>query len=533
MFCPDCGSEVAEGRKFCGKCGGQIHAAAGSVDTTLGALPQETAAPAPWQPASLRQKLPYAIVALLVVLGGVAWWWFHRPAPAYKAEDPGIYPFQDQGKWGFIDAQGNVLIQPKLEELVPSLIQGQWVFFNEGLCGVKVNGKWGYIDKGGSLIIPTQFDQARPFVGGIAAVALGSQWGFIDKSGHYVVNPQFENASDFHDGLAPAQKDGKWGFINKSGRFVIPAKFGQANPNGFVDGLAGVQIDGNMGYIDRTGKLVITTNFQEIDDFSEGLARVRLGNRWGYIDTGGKIVINPQFDRALGFSGGRAVVSVAGHWGTLDRTGKFILNPGQYDIPGFAGNLLAVSTNDGLGFMNRDGKWILQPTKGINGFWWPVIGSILYASPTTQGVTPISTSGKILAGWYKGVVLPALAQDIQDESSAEISLRILMNAENSYSSAYAAKGFTSSLDKFGPATGTPDENHAGIIDATLATGTKDGYQFTITIPAGTSTGGTNFNYFLVAKPAAGHAGRSFCADSSGTIHYTVHGEECTITSPTL
>ena len=163
MFCPDCGSEVAEGRKFCGKCGGQLHAASGSVDTeqSIPESPEGAVAQVPKPPLSTRTKLTYALVALLVVLGGVAWWWFHRPAPAFRAEDPGIYPFQDQGKWGFIDAQGNILIQPRLEQVVPSLIQGQWVFFNEGLCEIKANGKWGYIDKGGSFAIPAQFDQAR------------------------------------------------------------------------------------------------------------------------------------------------------------------------------------------------------------------------------------------------------------------------------------------------------------------------------------------------------------------------------------
>ena len=132
-------------------------------------------------------------------------------------------------------------------------------------------------------------------------------------------------------------------------------------------------------------------------------------------------------------------------------------------------------------------------------------------------------------------MLDTLAQDIQNDNSAMTSVRALINAEASYSAAYAATGFTASIPALGPAaaTGAPDANHAGYIDAELATGTKDGYQFTVSIPAGTSTGGANFNYFLVAKPAAGHAGRSFCADSSGTVHYAVQGEECTVTSPTL
>ena len=146
---------------------------------------------------------------------------------------------------------------------------------------------------------------------------------------------------------------------------------------------------------------------------------------------------------------------------------------------------------------------------------------------------PISLSGKVLAGPYKGSMIDTLAQDIENEQSAIQSMRTLTNEEFSYSNAYPAKGFAASLDKLGPATGTPDENHAGLIASDMAAGTKDNYQFAITIPEGTSTGGINFNYFLLAKPAAGHAGRSFCADSSGTVHYAAPGEECATTSPAL
>jgi hypothetical protein len=112
-------------------------------------------------------------------------------------------------------------------------------------------------------------------------------------------------------------------------------------------------------------------------------------------------------------------------------------------------------------------------------------------------------------------------------------MRTLIAAEAGYSGTYPAKGFTASISALGPAQGAPDENHAGLIASDMAAGTKDNYQFAITIPEGTSTGGINFNYFLLAKPAAGHAGRSFCADSSGTVHYAAPGEECATTSPAL
>jgi hypothetical protein len=489
------------------------------------------------RPVSSKEKMTYALVILLLALGGVAWWWFHRPAPAYRAKDPGIYPFWQQSKVGFIDAQGNTLVQPQWDEVALDWVVGATIICNEDLCGVKKDGKWGYINKQGNPVIMPQFNQVRPFIDGIAAVALGNQWGFIDKTGHYLINPQFQAVGDFHNGLAAATKEGKWGFIGPSGTFVIQPIFAAVDTDGFVDGLAWAQSEGKCGYIKGNGTFAISRQFEGCSNFSEGLARVRVAGKWGYVNSGGKIVINPQFDEAWDFSGGHALVGVSGHRGTIGKNGLFVINPGQYDIPGFIGNasLLAVSTKDGLGFMSKEGNWILNPSQAVRGFWWPRIGDIIYVVPNSGDGSqiPVSTSGKVLAGWYKGSSLQTLAQDIDNGNNAIQSMSALVAAEANYSSVYPGKGFAGSIAVLGPAQGTVDENHAGLIGADLATGTKDNYQFTINIPEGTSSGGINFNYLLAAKPVAGHTGRIFCADSTGTIRYALQGTECTTASPTL
>lgn len=85
MFCPNCGASVTEGRKFCGKCGAALNsrtvekkAAAPSVPY----VPVETVAPPSAQPTSPQRKAAYALVALLVILGGVGWWLLHGPPSA-------------------------------------------------------------------------------------------------------------------------------------------------------------------------------------------------------------------------------------------------------------------------------------------------------------------------------------------------------------------------------------------------------------------------------------------------------------------
>jgi hypothetical protein len=151
-----------------------------------------------------------------------------------------------------------------------------------------------------------------------------------------------------------------------------------------------------------------------------------------------------------------------------------------------------------------------------------------------QTLLPGATQSAMTKPTDGGPTLALTVRNIQNERSVVGSMRVLILSEALYTRTYPAKGFAASLDSLGPAIGTGDEKHAGFIDETLATGRRAGYQFTVSIPAGNSTGGTNFNYFIVAKPLSGDTGRhSFCADSSGTIHYAAQVEGCTVTSPTI
>jgi hypothetical protein len=495
--------------------------------------------PAHAKPTSIRQKLTYVLIALLVALGGTAWWWFHRPAPAYVVQDPGVYPFQGLSadgktqKWGFIDADGKVLIPPQWDAVDFSYVLGQSVYCNEGFCGVLKDGKWGFIDINGQLVIPTQFNAIGSFVEGLARVYLGNQVGFIDKKGQYAINPQFSGAGDFHDGLAAVHGDDGWGFINKTGTYVIKPSFQGIDVDGFSGGLAGACRESKCGYIDRSGIFAIRPQFNSVNTFSDGLAGVLLNGKWGYVNQAGKIVINPQFDMATKFSDGLAAVSVSGKQGTINKQGKYVVNPGLYNIQIQSGDLQPVTSVDGVGLITRDGKLVVKPAKAITGIG-QIVGKIYYANFNNGLTSPVSLStGKLLAGPYKGASVYTLAQDIANESSALQSMNLLAASEMNYTNTYTARGFTSSLSALGPAQGVADERHAGYIDADLASGTKDGYQFAISIPEGSSTGGANISYFILAKPAAGHAGRTFCADASGTIHYAVQGGECTTTSPTL
>ena len=113
------------------------------------------------------------------------------------------------------------------------------------------NNKFGFVDKDGNVIIECKYDAVQPFVDGKAKVLLNGKWGFIDKSGNVVVPFKYDFAWNFSEGLAVVELDGKWGFIDKSGNVVVPCKYDGAGS--FSEGLASVELDGREFYIDKNG----------------------------------------------------------------------------------------------------------------------------------------------------------------------------------------------------------------------------------------------------------------------------------------
>ena len=87
---------------------------------------------------------------------------------------------EKNGKWGFIDREGRVVISPQFDysRAEPTITQ-----FSEGLAGVTKNGKFGYVDKTGAYVIGPTFTKGFEFRDGIAEVCNSNVCGYIDRHG--------------------------------------------------------------------------------------------------------------------------------------------------------------------------------------------------------------------------------------------------------------------------------------------------------------------------------------------------------------
>ncbi len=101
-------------------------------------------------------------------------------------------------------------INTKLEPVLLEELKGKIVNqFSDGYALFQDNdsNRWGYIDKQGKVVIEPKYYEAKDFSEGLAAVQEenDSLWGFIDKEGKYFIKPQYTKCGSFFNGATSVE----------------------------------------------------------------------------------------------------------------------------------------------------------------------------------------------------------------------------------------------------------------------------------------------------------------------------------------
>jgi len=254
------------------------------------------------------------------------------------------------GKWGFVDREGNVIVEPIYDSVspinpnVPSSLFGM-IGFSEGLAAVQLGDYWGFVNTTGEVAIPIEFDRVGHFSEGLAFVEKGDKQGYINKMGEFVI--LFENAfigSPFSEGLAAVWTEERYGYIDKTGEFVIELPVDEGwypffwplytHLGEFRDGVARLSKDqwhSQTNFIDKGGNTFLLDR-ATIGEFSQGLIRERewrgggIGG-WGvvgFINIEGETIIPHIFDEARDFSEGFSAVRMGDKWGFIKHSDMVI-----------------------------------------------------------------------------------------------------------------------------------------------------------------------------------------------------------------
>jgi len=288
----------------------------------------------------------------------------------------GLFRFIRNGKAGYIDRTGKIVVPPTLE--TSGNYGGE---FHDGRLGIR-DGQ--YIDASGKRFIDKRFAVSWEFSEGLAAarLVLKGKWGYIDTTGMFVIPPQFDgfpagDVDSFSDGLAKITVGDRVGYIDKAGGFAVQPKF--LSGSQFHNDRAWVVVEGPCTYwtvrvgcpdfvklprsasdqearssckyalIDKSGTILSTDRFVAVGDFSEGLAPVRVGDHWGFIDAQGSMVVPPRFLQAVSFREGLALISLdrgpKPRFGYINHDGVIVLQPQFAYAENFSAERAIVATD--------------------------------------------------------------------------------------------------------------------------------------------------------------------------------------------
>lgn len=121
-------------------------------------------------------------------------------------------------KFGLINSEGSIVLEPKLDSIV----------YDKEDFLIKKAGKWGWIDANGKTLIEPKFEDASPFgANELAAVKQNGLYGYIDKKGVLKIEFQFQKAYPFMGEVAyvEAKNSDKGSLINKEGKIILKDKF--------------------------------------------------------------------------------------------------------------------------------------------------------------------------------------------------------------------------------------------------------------------------------------------------------------------
>ena len=286
--------------------------------------------------------------------------------------------------------------------------------FREGYLPVEKDGKWGYVNAEGRMVIPCIYEEAYSFSDGVAYVVLNEKTCFINHQNEIVLTSSYDRTGAFYNGLASActkySDCTKYGFIDKTGKLVISQKFVS---DYYIEGdfsqcsLAPVMAENKLyGCIDQTGKFVIPAKYDKLKIVDEDTFIVQSNGQWFVIDREEKIKI--AFDKPY------RNVRIGGNYYIAQVDESYILlllseEDGSM-IHEFSDDVLTVGKfSDGLAWINKEWKFgfINESFQEVIPFNYQYAGDFEDGFAIVEDYAPQFDKvedGKTVTGYGRGII---------------------------------------------------------------------------------------------------------------------------------
>lgn len=334
---------------------------------------------------------------ILALIGGTAYYFVIK---RMSGEQYLAAVQNEDGKWGYINEEGEEIIPCEYDFVSPYWIDGVAIVgqkdgkYSSGMAEYE----WGSINEKGEVVIPLKYRNTSicSFNGMLSfAEDVGTDkdgepilnWGFLDTAGNVIIDFQYqfeyypyyqENERGWIVVSRSTDKldnEGKviynYGVIDSQGNEIIPISdqyidiFQEIGDSGMI--AVGRNKKGEMkyGYLNGDNEIVLPFEYENAGNFTDnGLARAEKNGKYGYINMKGETVIDFQYEYAFeyGENGVAAVRISDGTYQYIDSQGNVISEDWDYAADFDKRETTMVQKEEtGYGIIDKSGKEMLPP----------------------------------------------------------------------------------------------------------------------------------------------------------------------------
>ena len=289
--------------------------------------------------------------------------WIERPGRLlFDPDDRSIGIVSENNRWGVQRADGSWLAKPQFNR-VDAL--------SNGLARVRVDGRYGFIDRSGQVVIAPVFDEAQAFLPSFpyTPVRQGESAGAIDRTGAWAFRIDADAvrlAVSFERSAAGPfgwhfRKDDKWGLLDDGGHVLLNAEFDQPVERCTDERLVAYRnkewlyFTGDGSPLQPPDGRLLNASCGSVPPYI-----LKLGDKFALADGDGREITPPIFEGLIAATTGTWNAKVDGKWGRIGPDGHWLIEP-KFEYLSRSSPIIVAAADTKRGFLKPDGSWLIEP----------------------------------------------------------------------------------------------------------------------------------------------------------------------------
>lgn len=262
------------------------------------------------------------------------------------------FPIKVNKRWGLINAEGQIVLQPNYEAI------GEFKRF--GYAVMQRNGGVGLLDRQGKEIVAPRYDDLKVLDSTLISVMRDGKWSVVNLHGDIVLPAGYERVNVLSKEYVAYRRDDKWGIVDQRGNLISEPRFDEvtlAENNLFL-----VRRGGKLGLVSASGKETLPGIADEISFFNDSLIFYKTGVNWGAVADDGSAVVPAKYEGYSKISDTFIKLIANNQVYVYSLVCKNVITQGDYDdYYAFSRKYLIIKKNRLLGLIDWCGDVILKP----------------------------------------------------------------------------------------------------------------------------------------------------------------------------